>query len=123
MKSIVSALAIASLLLSSCATLTPSQQAQITLTEKTLATAAQIAAPLVSDKKISDGLYALAAVATAYGNQPVPTNVLQATSTLQGVAGVVTPLVTGKENGPRTTALIQGAAALLVAGQSAQTPK
>jgi hypothetical protein len=105
-------------LMAGCANLTPGQQATITLTENTLATAAQIAAPLVANKTLSNYLYGAAAVATAYGSQPVPTTILQTTLPIPGLAGTVLPLVTGKSNGPKTTAIINGAAAIL-AGISA----
>jgi hypothetical protein len=101
------------LALCSCSTLTPQQQANITLTENLLATAARIAAPLISNKSISNDLYAVSAVSAAYGSQPVPTSILQATTLIPGLAGTVLPLVTGQANGPRTQAIISGAADIL----------
>lgn len=93
--------------------------ATITMTEKDLALAAKIAAPLVGDQRIANDLDALSAVSTAYGNAPVPTGVLQATTPLTPqLAAQVIPLVTGKANGPRTQAIISGAAALVRNGQT-----
>ncbi|GEM_PF-6224183 len=88
-------------------------QSQIQTAEKTIATAAQVAAPFVSNKKISDDLYAVAAVANAYGSEPVPTNILQATTQLPQVAGVVLPLVTGRQNSAQTVKILDGAAQIL----------
>jgi hypothetical protein len=97
-----------------CANLTPAQQATITTTEQDIALAAQIAAPLAGNKQLSNDLYAVSAVATAYGKAPVPTNILQATTPLTPqLAAAVLPLVTGKANGPKTQAVIAGAAAIL----------
>jgi hypothetical protein len=97
-----------------CGTLTPAQQATITTTEQDIALAAQVAAPLVGNKTLSNDLYAISAVATAYGNAPVPANIVQATTPLTPqLAAAVLPLVTGKNNGPKTQAIIAGAAALL----------
>jgi len=106
------------LLISGCANLTPQQTAAIQTTEKTLALAAQIAAPLVGNKQISDSLYAVAAVANSYGNNPVPTTILQATTQLPAIAGVVLPLVTGSNNSSKTSAIISGAAQILAATQT-----
>jgi len=108
------ALAVTALALTGCASLTPSQQATITTTENTLATAATVAATFTGNKKASSDLYALAAVATAYGKAPVPTNIAQATAPLNpGVVGVVLPLITGKANSPKTQSIIDGAAKIL----------
>ena len=96
-----------------CTTLTTQQQADITNAEQTLAKAAQIAAPLVPNAKLSNDLYALATVATAYGSQPVPTTVAQATALVPQTAAVVLPLITGTANGAKIQTIINGAAAIL----------
>jgi uncharacterized integral membrane protein len=95
--------------------------AQFTTDAQALAKAAQVAAPSVGNKTLSDYLYGLGAVATAYGSAPMPTNIIQATAPIPGLAGVVLPLITGKNNGPKTQALINGAAAILAGFAPAAT--
>lgn len=113
MKTPIIATIIAAVLMAGCASLTPGQQATITTTEQTIATAATIAAPLVGNKTLSNYLYAISSVATAYGKSPVPTSIAAATAPIPGLAGVVLPLITGANNGPKTQALIAGAAQIL----------
>lgn len=102
-----------------CGTLTPQQTAAIQTTANVIAIAAQVAAPMTSNKQLSNDLYAVGSVAGAYasGNLPVPTTVLQATVQAPQIAGVVLPLVTGKQNSAQTVALINGAAQILAATQ------
>lgn len=92
-------------------------QSEIQTGAKILAAAAQAAAPLVSNKQLSNSLYATSYVATTYGNEPVPKTVLEATAQIPNLANTVIPLVTGSANSPRTQAIINGSAAILAVAQ------
>ena len=101
----------------------PTNQADIQTAAKVLAAATQLAAPLVTNKTASADLYAAGAVAAAYGSQPVPSNILQATTQAASIATTVTPLVTGKANSATTQAIINGAALILsTAAEAASVP-
>jgi len=96
-------------LLSSCTT------AEIQTAAQDLATATKAAEPLASNKTLSNILYGLNDVATAYGTAPVPANILGETAILPGLASTITPLITGKANGPKTQSIITAAAGILAA--------
>lgn len=108
--------------ITACQSITPQQAATITTTEKTIALAAQVAAPFVGNQKLANDLSAVAFVANSYGSQPVPTNIVQATAGVPALAGVVLPLVTGKNNSPKTVAAINGAALILAQAGTVYNP-
>lgn len=103
------------LLLVGCTTLNTQQQQTLHQTASGLAQAAALAAPFVPNPAISAALYAVAAVSRAYGNSPVPVDVLVATTQSKPIASAVLPLVR-HENSEASAATIEAAAKLL-AGQ------
>jgi hypothetical protein len=119
-KAIASIIIVAAFALGSfaCSNLTPQQKSAITTVEKLAGVAATIGAQYegaTGNTQVANDLYAVAAVATAYGNAPVPASVLAATVQLPQVATIVAPLVT--KNGAQSQAIINGAAALVGALQ------
>jgi hypothetical protein len=107
-KSLTTAACAATLLVAGCAGVS------FTTTADDIASAASLAAGSIGNKTASDYLYALADVATAYGKAPVPTDIATATAPISpALVATVLPLITGKNNNPKTQALINGAAALL----------
>ena len=114
MKTYIILIAGLSLTIVACSTLTPQQQQAVTTVEKLAAVATQIAGQYeatTGNTKVANDLYAVSAVATAYGNAPVPTSVLQATVQLPQVAQIVAPLVA--QNSAQSQAIINGAAAIV----------
>lgn len=105
-----------------CANLTSQETTTVTTTEQDIATGAKIAsgvATALGFTAAANDLWAVYTVAQAYGTQTVPTNILAATVQLPGIASTVLPLVTGKANGPKTQAIIAGAAQLVTAASAA----
>ncbi len=101
-------LALAGVLLNACA------GTSFTTTANMIAQDASITAKAIGNTQASNYLYALAAVAQAYGKAPVPTNIATATAPISpALVAAVLPLITGANNGPKTQALINGAAAIL----------
>lgn len=116
MKKTQIVIAVIALALGACSTLTPQQQQVITTTEKLVALAGQIGGTYeaaTGNNKVANDLYAVGAVAAAYGNAPVPTNVIQATVLVPEVATIVTPLLV--KNGPKSQAILNAAAGLVQA--------
>jgi len=99
-----------------------SHQAAIQSDAQALASACQTAEPSVTSKTASDILYGVQAVATAYGSNPVPSSVAQATAILPQIATAIVPLITGSQNNPRTQAVIGLAAQLLANSSTSSKP-
>ena len=135
MKRLIAITLAASVYVTGCATLTneqakinkwlsnPTNQQNVQSAAKVLAAATQLATPFVSNKDAAAALNAVSYVANAYGNNPVPSNVLQATAQNAAIAKAVTPLVTGTANSAKTTAIIDGAALILSTAATATQPQ
>lgn len=95
----------------------PQNQKNIQTAAKVLASAVQLAAPFVTNKDASNALYAAGVVAGAYGNNPVPTSVLTATTESLAIAKQIVPLVGGNTNGGQAVSIINAAAQLLAQSQ------